>query len=149
MWARQRHRCDDSILDTGHDRRLPHAHLAGRRCHNPRMSQAAGPATPADKQTLRRQLRAQRRSRAPGRDRGTDAAAIAAAAIALLDTLPLSPTRTGEHPSSGGQPFVAIYRSLPTVPPTQALAEMLLARGLRVVVPGMLPDKHLDWHELR
>jgi 5-formyltetrahydrofolate cyclo-ligase len=113
------------------------------------MSQAAGPATPADKQTLRRQLRAQRRSRAPGRDRGTDAAAIAAAAIALLDTLPLSPTRTGEHPSYGGQPCVAIYRSLPTEPPTQALAEMLLARGLRVVVPEMLPDKDLDWHELR
>ena len=113
------------------------------------MSQAAGPATPADKQTLRRQLRAQRRSRAPGRDRDADGAAIAAATSTLLDTLPASPSRAGEHPSYGVQPCVAIYRSLPTEPPTEALAEMLLVRGLKVVVPEMLPDKDLDWHELR
>jgi 5-formyltetrahydrofolate cyclo-ligase len=44
---------------------------------------------------------------------------------------------------------VAIYRSLPTEPPTQALAGMLHARGIPVIVPEMLPDRDLDWHELR
>jgi 5-formyltetrahydrofolate cyclo-ligase len=44
---------------------------------------------------------------------------------------------------------VAIYRSLPTEPPTEALADMLHGRGLTVIVPEMLPDKDLDWHELR
>jgi len=44
---------------------------------------------------------------------------------------------------------VAIYRSLPSEPPTQAVAEMLHARGVLVIVPEMLPDKDLDWHELR
>jgi 5-formyltetrahydrofolate cyclo-ligase len=44
---------------------------------------------------------------------------------------------------------VAIYRSLPSEPPTQALSTMLHARGVPVIVPRMLPDKDLDWHELR
>jgi 5-formyltetrahydrofolate cyclo-ligase len=44
---------------------------------------------------------------------------------------------------------VAIYRSLPTEPPTQALAAMLHARDMSVIVPEMLPDRDLDWHELR
>jgi len=44
---------------------------------------------------------------------------------------------------------VAIYRSLPTEPPTQALASMLHARGVAVIVPEMLDDMDLDWHELR
>jgi len=113
------------------------------------MSEAAEPGVPADKQTLRRQLRAQRRSLAPERDRRADADAIAAAASALLDTLPASPSRAGEHPSYGVQHCVAIYRSLPTEPPTEALAEMLHARGARVIVPETLPDLDLDWHELR
>jgi 5-formyltetrahydrofolate cyclo-ligase len=107
------------------------------------------PADPPDKQTLRRQLRAQRRSRAPERDRDADAAAIAAAASALLDTLCLPPSGTGGHTAHNRQPCVAIYRSLPTEPPTQALAEMLHARGMPVIVPEMLPDRDLDWHELR
>jgi 5-formyltetrahydrofolate cyclo-ligase len=107
------------------------------------------PAVPPDKQTLRRQLRAQRRSRARERDRTADAAAIAAAARALLDTLSLPASGAREHPTSNGQLCVAIYRSLPTEPPTQALAEMLHARGMPVIVPEMLPDRDLDWHELR
>jgi 5-formyltetrahydrofolate cyclo-ligase len=106
-------------------------------------------SVPPDKQTLRRQLRAQRRSRAPERDRTADAAAIATAASALLDTLSLPTSGTGEHPAYNGQPCVAIYRSLPTEPPTQALAEMLHARDMAVIVPEMLPDRDLDWHELR
>lgn len=117
------------------------------------MSQAVGPGIPADKQMLRRQRRARRRSDAPKRDRGADAKAIAAAATASLDTLSITPERpatgTGEHPAYRGQPCVAIYRSLPTEPPTEALAAMLHARGLTVIVPEMLPDKDLDWHELR
>lgn len=44
---------------------------------------------------------------------------------------------------------MAIYRSLPTEPPTEALAEMLHARAVVVLVPEMLTDKDLDWHELR
>ena len=107
-----------------------------------------------DKQTLRRQLRTQRRSRAPERDRNADAKAIAAAAGAFLDTLFLNtlflpPSGAGEHSAYGRRPWVAIYRALPTEPPTQALAEMLHSRDVSVIVPEMLPDKDLDWHELR
>ena len=113
------------------------------------MSHEAEPAVPPDKRTLRRELRARRRSLAPQRDRGADADAIAAAASAFLDTLALLPQRLGGHPANGGQPCVAIYRSLPTEPLTGALAEMLHARDVPVIVPEMLPDKDLDWHELR
>jgi 5-formyltetrahydrofolate cyclo-ligase len=114
-----------------------------------RMSQVAESAVPPDKLALRRQLRAQRRSRAPERDRDADADAIAAAASAFLNTLSVPPSGAGEHPDYSGQPCVAIYRALPTEPPTQALAEMLHARGVPVIVPEMLPDRDLDWHELR
>ena len=113
------------------------------------MSGAVESPVPPDKQTLRRQIRAKRRSLAPERDRDVDAATIATAAGDHLDTLALPPQGTGGHPAYGGQPCVAIYRSLPTEPPTGALAEMLLARGLSVIVPEMLPDKDQDWHELR
>ena len=112
------------------------------------MSQATEPTVLPDKRTLRRQLRAQRRSLAPQRDRSADAVAIAAAANAFLDTLSLSNSETGEHPAYGEQPCVAIYRSLPLEPPTEALADMLHARGMRVIVPETLPDMDLDWHEL-
>ena len=113
------------------------------------MSQSAEPEALPDKQTLRRQIRAQRRSVAPERDRVADGEAIAAAACAFLDNLDRRSALTGEQPLNSSGSSVAIYRSLPTEPPTEALAEMLLARGVRVVVPEMLPDKDLDWHELR
>ena len=113
------------------------------------MNQATEPTVLPDKRTLRRQLRAQRRSLAPQRDRGADAVAIAAAANAFLDTLFLSTSETGEHPAYGGPSCAAIYRSLPLEPPTEALADMLHARGMRVIVPETLPDMDLDWHELR
>jgi 5-formyltetrahydrofolate cyclo-ligase len=113
------------------------------------VSQATEPAVPTDKQTLRRQLLAKRRSLAPQRDRGADADAIAAAASALLDSLLLPPSGAGEHPSYDGQPCVAIYRSMPSEPPTEALAEMLHARKVTVIVPETLPDMDLDWRELR
>jgi 5-formyltetrahydrofolate cyclo-ligase len=107
------------------------------------------PAATVDKQMLRRQLRAQRRSLAPHRDRRADGDAIAAAVSAFLDTLPLPAAGTGEHPAYSGRSCVAIYRSLPTEPPTDALAEMLHARGVAVIVPEMLDDMDLDWHGLR
>ena len=119
---------------------------------NSRMSQEPETAAVPDKQTLRRLLRAQRRSLAPQRDRGADANAIASAAGAFLDTLSLPsppPGATGDHSTYGWRPCVAIYRSLPTEPPTQALASMLHARGVAVIVPEMLDDMDLDWHELR
>jgi len=119
------------------------------RVHNPDMSGTAEPPAPPDKQTLRRQLRARRRFVAPERDRGVDAAAIAAAASAFLDTFTLPPQGPDGQPAYAGQPRVAIYRSLPTEPPSEELARTLLARGLTVIVPEMLPDKDLDWHELR
>ena len=113
------------------------------------MSEVAEPTVPPDKQTLRRQLRARRRSLAPQRDRNADAGAIATAASALLDTLSPPPLRTGERPEYAGQPYVAIYRSLPHEPPTEALASMLHTRGATVIVPETLPDLDLDWRELR
>jgi 5-formyltetrahydrofolate cyclo-ligase len=120
------------------------------------MSHVAEPQVPPDKQTLRRELRAQRRSLAPQRDRGADAEAIARTAGALLDALALPPREAGQgskdsggHPAYSGRPCVAIYRSLPHEPPTEALAEMLHARGAVVLVPETLPDLDLSWHELR
>jgi 5-formyltetrahydrofolate cyclo-ligase len=113
------------------------------------MSQEAGPAVARDKQSLRRHLRVQRRSLAPERDRAADAHAIAAAASALLDSLSLSHLSRGQDPTYGDQPCVAIYRSMPHEPPTEALAEMLRARSVRVIVPETLPDLDLEWRELR
>jgi 5-formyltetrahydrofolate cyclo-ligase len=115
----------------------------------PDMSQGAGPSVARDKQTLRRRLRAQRRSLAQQRDRAADATMIVAAVSALLDGFAAPPSRIGEHPSYDDQPCVAIYRSLSTEPPTEALAENLQRREARVIVPEMLHDKDLDWHELR
>lgn len=107
------------------------------------------PAVPQDKKALRRQLRAQRRSLAPQRDRVADAEAIAVAASAFLDTFPLPASGAGEHPAYSGQPCVAIYRSTPVEPPTEALADMLHGRGVAVIVPETLPDMDLEWRELR
>jgi len=109
----------------------------------------AEPTVPHTKQMLRRQLRAERRSLAPQRDRDADADAIAAAASTLLDALFPSPPGTVEHPAYDGQPCVAIYRSLPHEPPTEALAAMLHTRGATMIVPETLPDLDLDWRELR
>lgn len=117
--------------------------------HNPSMSRAAEPEPPPDKATLRRQLRAERRTGAAQRDRGADADSIASAVGAFLDTLPLPAARLpADRSEYGGGPCVAIYRSLPSEPPTLALAEMLHRRGVSVIVPEMLPDRDLDWHEL-
>jgi len=112
------------------------------------MSQEGEPAVPTDKWPLRRRLRAQRRSLLPQRDRDADAAAIAGAASALLDALP-PPSGGGEHSAYDARTCVAIYRSLPHEPPTEALAAMLHRRGVQVIVPETLPDLDLEWRELR
>jgi 5-formyltetrahydrofolate cyclo-ligase len=115
---------------------------------NSPMSHEDGRHVAQDKKTLRRQLRTQRQSLAPHRDRSVDAEAIASAAGALLDTIAASHSRAGEHPCDDEQPCVAIYRSLPTEPPTRALAQMLHERNVTVIVPETLPDFDLEWHEL-
>jgi 5-formyltetrahydrofolate cyclo-ligase len=113
------------------------------------MSHSAEPPVPHDKHELRRLLRARRRSLLPQQDRDADAGAIAATAGALLDALGQPPTPAGGHPAYGDRPCVAIYRSLPYEPPTEALAGMLHARGIQVIVPETLPDLDLEWRELR
>jgi 5-formyltetrahydrofolate cyclo-ligase len=113
------------------------------------MDQEAEPTDPTDKSALRRLLRAQRRSLAAQRDPGVDDNAIATAASGLLDGLSLTPTGAGEHPAYLGGACVAIYRSLPVEPPTQALEQMLHARHVTVIVPETLPDFDLEWRELR
>ena len=91
---------------------------------------------PTAKAAVRRELRAARRAAAATRDRAADAAAIADAVLAgCVDAI-------------AGGATVAIYRSLPTEPPTDALAAELHARGLPVLVPVLLPDKDLDWCRL-
>jgi len=112
------------------------------------MSQATDSAVPLDKQTLRRQLLAKRKSLAQQRDRGGEGDAIAAAASALLDTLSLPQSDAGEHSAYGWEQCVAIYRSMPSEPPTEAVAEMLHARKVPVIVPETLPDMDLNWREL-
>lgn len=112
------------------------------------MSDESEPTVVSDKQALRRELRSRRRSLLPQRDRGADGDAIAAAADALLDTLSLPLSRVGEHPGYDQPLCVAIYRSLPNEPPTDALATLLHARRTRVIVPETLPDLDLEWREL-
>jgi 5-formyltetrahydrofolate cyclo-ligase len=112
------------------------------------MSHEDEPTTPPAKQPLRRTLRARRRALLPQRDRAADGDAIASAARLLLDALVPTPTRTPGDPAYDQPPCVAIYRSLPHEPPTQALAAMLHARGLRVIVPETLADLDLEWRQL-
>jgi 5-formyltetrahydrofolate cyclo-ligase len=101
--------------------------------HNRDMTDA--PAA-TDKTAVRRAVRAARRARASSRDRPADAAAIAGHVL------------TGFAGILSGSVPVAIYRSLPSEPPTEALAEGLHARGVPVLVPLLLQDKDLDWCRL-
>jgi 5-formyltetrahydrofolate cyclo-ligase len=104
--------------------------------HNRDMTDAAA-AT--DKTAVRRVVRAARRTGASSRDRTADAAAIAAHVLTGF---------AGALSGSAAAP-VAIYRSLPSEPPTEALVEGLHARGVPVLVPVLLDDKDLDWCLLR
>ncbi len=80
------------------------------------------------KTALRAELRAARRARGPRPDEGP---ALAARVLAL--------------PEVGSATTVAAYVAGPLEPATAVLVERLLARGMRVLLPVVLPDLDLDW----
>ncbi|WP_329272951.1 5-formyltetrahydrofolate cyclo-ligase [Streptomyces sp. NBC_01451] len=86
----------------------------------------AGP----DKRTLRRDLLAARS--------GLTAADVEAAGAALASRAPGLPELAHAR-------TVAAYVSVGTEPGTLALLDVLHARGVRVLLPVLLPDNDLDW----
>ncbi|MEU9730582.1 5-formyltetrahydrofolate cyclo-ligase [Streptomyces sp. NPDC048002] len=93
------------------------------------MSQIGRPAEP-DKRTLRREFIAVR-NRLTADDVRRSSAALAGHALRLPE---LSRART-----------VAAYVSVGSEPGTLALLDALRARGMRVLLPVLLPDNDLDW----
>jgi 5-formyltetrahydrofolate cyclo-ligase len=91
-----------------------------------------GPVQRADKSVLRTQLGAARRARAADEldeaRRGVRAAVLDRADVA-------------------GWSCVGAYVPLPTEPGSTALLDALTDRGMRVLVPVLLPDRDLDWAE--
>ncbi|MFI8189795.1 5-formyltetrahydrofolate cyclo-ligase [Streptomyces sp. NPDC085946] len=83
-----------------------------------------------DKRELRREILAVRNRLTPG-DVRESAAALARGALALTE---LAHART-----------VAAYVSVGSEPGTLALLDALRARGVRVLLPVLLPDNDLDW----
>jgi 5-formyltetrahydrofolate cyclo-ligase len=91
------------------------------------------PREPArTKHDLRRRIRAERRSRS--------AAELAADAAALVDT-------AGDVPEVATARCVALYASMRGEPETEPLRAALRARGVRVILPLVLPDGVLEWAE--
>ncbi|WP_338683786.1 5-formyltetrahydrofolate cyclo-ligase [Streptomyces acidiscabies] len=93
------------------------------------MSLTDGPAA-SGKRELRRQLLAVRAGLTPD-DLRVSAAALAERALELPE---LAHTRA-----------VAAYVSVGSEPGTLALLDALRARGVRVLLPALLPDNDLDW----
>ncbi|MEX3101286.1 5-formyltetrahydrofolate cyclo-ligase [Streptomyces sp. ST1015] len=93
------------------------------------MSPTDGPAAPG-KRELRRQLLAARAGLTPDDLRGS-AAALAERALEL--------------PELAHARVVAAYVSVGSEPGTLALLDALRARGVRVLLPALLPDNDLDW----
>lgn len=93
------------------------------------MSQIGRPGEP-DKRMLRREFLAVR-SRLTADDVRVAAAALAERALELPE---LAHART-----------VAAYVSVGSEPGTLALLDALRARGVRVLLPALLPDNDLDW----
>ncbi|MFE6360988.1 5-formyltetrahydrofolate cyclo-ligase [Streptomyces sp. NPDC057806] len=93
------------------------------------MSQIGRPAEP-DKRTLRRDFLAVR-SRLTADDVQESGVALADRALLLPE---LARART-----------VAAYVSVGSEPGTPALLDALRARGVRVLLPALLPDNDLDW----
>jgi 5-formyltetrahydrofolate cyclo-ligase len=87
-------------------------------------------ALPGDKSALRRVVLARRAALAP--------AALAAAGEALAAAL---------RPVCAGATAVAAYAAVGAEPPTGALLDGL--RGVRLLLPVLLPDGDLDWSEHR
>ena len=83
-----------------------------------------------DKRTLRRDLLAVRS--------GLTAADVEAAGVALA-------SRALDLPELAHARTVAAYVSVGTEPGTRALLDVLHARGVRVLLPVLLPDNDLDW----
>ncbi|MFD8351423.1 5-formyltetrahydrofolate cyclo-ligase [Streptomyces coelicoflavus] len=90
------------------------------------------PADEPDKRTLRRGFLAARNRLTPGdvREAGD---ALAVRALGL--------------PEVTGARTVAAYVSVGAEPGTLALLDALRARGVRVLLPALLPDNDLDWGE--
>ncbi|WP_078957718.1 5-formyltetrahydrofolate cyclo-ligase [Streptomyces glaucescens] len=91
-----------------------------------------GPSAEPDKRALRRDLIAVR-SRLTADDVREYEAALA--------------ERAGELPELAGARTVAAYVSVGSEPGTRALLDALRARGVRVLLPVLLPDNDLDWGE--
>ncbi|MER6343483.1 5-formyltetrahydrofolate cyclo-ligase [Streptomyces sp. NPDC001595] len=89
-----------------------------------------GPVSDPDKRGLRREFLAVR-NRLTADDVRESAAALAARALELPE---LAHART-----------VAAYVSVGSEPGTLALLDALRARGVRVLLPALLPDNDLDW----
>ncbi|SKB05114.1 5-formyltetrahydrofolate cyclo-ligase [Aeromicrobium choanae] len=83
-----------------------------------------------EKSNLRKAITSRRRARtAPERALAAEAIALHAAALPAL-------VRARR---------VAAYLSMPSEPGTEPLLEMLVGRGVEVLVPVSLPDRSLDW----
>ncbi|MFJ6073925.1 5-formyltetrahydrofolate cyclo-ligase [Streptomyces sp. NPDC093065] len=95
------------------------------------MSQT-GPADEPDKRTLRRDFLTAR-SRLTPDDVREAAEELAVRALGL--------------PEVAGARTVAAYVSMGAEPGTLALLDALRARGVRVLLPALLPDNDLDWGE--
>lgn len=84
------------------------------------------------KHDLRRRIRAERRSRSP-QARAADARALVATVLAV--------------PAVAAARCVALYASMPGEPETEQLRGALRDRGVRVLLPVVLPDGVLEWAE--
>ncbi|MEU6457602.1 5-formyltetrahydrofolate cyclo-ligase [Streptomyces sp. NPDC047065] len=91
-----------------------------------------GPADEPDKRTLRREILAGR-NRLTADDVRESGDALAARALGM--------------PEVAGARAVAAYVSVGAEPGTLALLDALRARGVRVLLPALLPDNDLDWGE--
>ncbi|MGV4985440.1 5-formyltetrahydrofolate cyclo-ligase [Streptomyces sp. NRAIS4] len=91
-----------------------------------------GRASEPDKRTLRRELLSAR-NRLTADDVDETGRALAQRALEL--------------PELAGARTVAAYVSVGSEPGTLALLDALRARGVRVLLPALLPDNDLDWGE--
>ncbi len=92
-----------------------------------------------------------RRARSPCAGRSCAPAAARSPRSARWRPTP-RPSRARRRPPRplglGSGAVVLSYESVPGEPPTAALHDALVARGVRVLVPDTLADLDLDWHDL-
>ncbi|MFF4651185.1 5-formyltetrahydrofolate cyclo-ligase [Streptomyces sp. NPDC001380] len=94
-----------------------------------------------EKTALRSRLLARRRA-IPAAERGAAARAFAERVPELLAA---ADAAGGGTAGTGRRPTVAAYASAGTEPGTRLLLEALRGRGVRVLLPVLLPDDDLDW----